>query len=520
MLQLSLGRQHRSFIILIPLVAAAYLHFWNLSGFPDMIYDEGIYIRRALHVMAGLGPQEGSFNDHPYFGQLFLAGILASINYPQSLHPTGTPESIASLFTIPRAIMGILAIIDTFLVFRITQLRYDNLAISLLAGILFAVMPSTWLARRVLLDGILLPFLLTSLLFALYAGRTKKANTTVFLIVGSGIMLGIAIFTKIPAFVMIPLVGYAVLKIRPVGKRTDIWSVSKKRRAIWLVPVIAIPMIWPIYTAVSGHFSDWMKDVITQSSLKNDAIIAMWLPFSRIDPVLFALGVAGLAYTAIRRDFLPLLWFIPFTVFFFVVGYHQYFYVLPIVPALCIAASKMLFDAITLLRSKSPRISRTGVALVPIVAIVGFGLVNTAILINTDMTSAQVQAAVFGLDYYESHGSITLAASPAYSWIYPYVFQIHGMLKDYGDIRYYNTDTTNILLFVDTHFTSDFTQNHLLTKVYNNTHTVAYFNGTIPRYDLSTYPYTNLEFNREGAFVDMRDGSAAVLSPNGIFRNP
>src|ERR1051326_8138823 len=110
MLQVSLGRRQRSFAVLIPLVAAAYLHLWNLSGFPDMIYDEGIYIRRALHVMAGLGPLEGNFNDHPYFGQLFLAGIFASINYPESLHPAGTPESIASLFAVPRAIMGILAI--------------------------------------------------------------------------------------------------------------------------------------------------------------------------------------------------------------------------------------------------------------------------------------------------------------------------------------------------------------------------------------------------------------------------
>jgi hypothetical protein len=50
-------------------------------------------MRRAVHVLDGLGPQESrnvtwSFEksyDHPYFGQLFLAGALDMTGYPKSL---------------------------------------------------------------------------------------------------------------------------------------------------------------------------------------------------------------------------------------------------------------------------------------------------------------------------------------------------------------------------------------------------------------------------------------------------
>ena len=51
----------------------------------------------------------------------------------------------------------------------------------------------------------MLPFILSSVLFALYVKINKVNN---YLILLSGILLGLAIYTKIPAFTMIPLVGY------------------------------------------------------------------------------------------------------------------------------------------------------------------------------------------------------------------------------------------------------------------------------------------------------------------------
>ena len=125
-------------------------------------------MRRAMHVLQGLGPQESYFYDHPFFGQVFLAATLGIIGYPDSVKPdSGDVHSIEMLYIAPRIIIGILAVIDTLIIYKISE-RYYNWKVALFASLLFAVMPITWLTRRILLDSILLPFLLSSILFAIY----------------------------------------------------------------------------------------------------------------------------------------------------------------------------------------------------------------------------------------------------------------------------------------------------------------------------------------------------------------
>jgi hypothetical protein len=81
-------------------------------GFPDVFYDEGVYMRRAMHVLSGFGPQElfegvNPYYDHPYFGQLFLAGVFKVIGYPNFLlNPSSSDSnilhSIQTLYLVPR----------------------------------------------------------------------------------------------------------------------------------------------------------------------------------------------------------------------------------------------------------------------------------------------------------------------------------------------------------------------------------------------------------------------------------
>jgi len=56
--------------------------------------------------------------------------------------------------------MGILAILDTFLIYQITKEKFDKNS-ALLSSTLFAVMPFTWIFNRILLDSLLLPFVLS-----------------------------------------------------------------------------------------------------------------------------------------------------------------------------------------------------------------------------------------------------------------------------------------------------------------------------------------------------------------------
>ncbi len=123
------------------------------------------------------------------------------------------------LYLVPRVVMGIFAIVDTFLIYKISDRRYGR-NVALISSIVFAVMPLSWLLRWILLDSILLPFLLTSILLAIpkknpenidykLLNKEKRPYFNIPLLL-SGIMLGLAIYTKIPAFTMIPLVGYLV----------------------------------------------------------------------------------------------------------------------------------------------------------------------------------------------------------------------------------------------------------------------------------------------------------------------
>src|SRR5918992_3938670 len=149
-------RSNSVLLIAIPLILSAFTHLWNPIGFPSVHTDEGHYMLRVTLVLEGLGPQEPKNiytkpYDHPYFGQIFLAAVLGTIGYPNALNPIpGDLHSIQMLYMFPRAFMGLLAIADTFLLYKITERRYDR-KIAFVAAIIFAVMPATWLLRRILL---------------------------------------------------------------------------------------------------------------------------------------------------------------------------------------------------------------------------------------------------------------------------------------------------------------------------------------------------------------------------------
>ena len=193
-------------------------------------------MNRAMHLVDGIGPHEEkniytrNF-DHPYFGQIFLAAALELVGYPDlvTAFQKDSLGQIELIYMAPRVLMGVLAVVDTFLVFKIAERRY-NKTIAFIAAILFAVMPFSWILRRILLDNLLLPFLLSSILFALSLEKQEKKavinrkNLTLILL--SGIFLGLTIFTKIPAFAFIPLLSLILLR------RTK----NIRSLAIWFIP--------------------------------------------------------------------------------------------------------------------------------------------------------------------------------------------------------------------------------------------------------------------------------------------
>jgi tetratricopeptide (TPR) repeat protein len=512
-LYISLNIPHRRiliFLLVIPCILAAFTHLWNPVGFPNgPSNDEGIYIRRAMHVLIGQGPQESLLYDHPYFSQLFLAGVLSLIGYPNSLHPSvGDVHSIQALYLIPRILMGLLAVADTFLIYKISEVRYNNRKVAFIASILFAVMPLTaWLLRRVWLEPIQLPFILSSILFALYTRNPitesnieNNNNKKIPLALLSGIFLGLAIFTKIPAVTMIPLVGFLIYQNNNNRKL--------KTLGLWFIPVILIPLIWPAYATYSGQFDLWLDGVLWQTHRGVQTLFSSLKYDFQIDPVLVLLGIAGLMFVAIKRDLFLLLWTIPFLIFLYLIGFVSQWHFIPIIPAACIAAARFINYLSNRIINKK-KIQRVLLPFIIISGIVIFGLTSTTMIIATSDNSLYFEAAAFVVQYLHNdsnsnadnnnnNNEITVISNPFYSWIPLDVFHLnHARYVDYYNDKI-PLKTKNVLLTVDPIMRDRLSHNQAakpIQEIYNsnNTKRIAIFGGNGDnKYDqVSIYLYDN-----------------------------
>jgi len=389
-------------------------------------------------VLEGSGPQESANSgyprtyDHPYFGQLFLAGLLGAVGYPNSLHPTPDVRSIEMLHLVPRVIMGILAVVDTFLIYKISERRYNKNA-ALIASVLFAVMPMTWILRRIYLDTLLMPLLLSSILFAIYIRGPKNNNVRQWprininknlLVLLSGIFLGLAIYTKIPAFTMMPVVGYLVV--------SNSNSNRKKTLALWLAPVILIPLLWPVYAFSIGELDLWFNSVMFQQSRASSGtgtnLSTAFKDLFWVDPAIIILGCASLAIVGIRRDIWLLLWIVPLLLFSFYLGWVHYFHLIPIFPAFCISIGV----AIDYMLNKMKHNMTKKAAIIAASSLMLFGLVSTVTLMtmNTNSIHYNAQASVIkeisqrkNSENNETSG-VTLVGHRMYYWIPRYIFDL------------------------------------------------------------------------------------------------
>jgi len=445
-----------SFLFIVaPLFLSGLAHLWNPIGFPHgPVNDEGIYLRRAMNVVEGHGPQELSplYYDHPYFLQLFLASVFGMVGYPDSFaFAGGDVYYIETLYLVPRVLTGILAVTDTFLIYKIAARRYNSTRIALLASILFAIMPITFPTRWVLLESVQLPFLLLSILLATRKrgnGRPVhhiklKVSYSTIITLTSGIFLGLSIFTKIPAFTMISFVAFLVYTNNNNNNK-ERW----KLLGLWFIPELAIPLIWPVYVTFSlGQFDEWWTGINLQTHRTNFNTFFDSVNYNfKIDPAFVILGIISLVFVAlIKRDtFIPL-WVIPFAIFLNAIRFVSFYHFIPIVPALCIAEAVLIInlsDKIVKHKIKQKMI----VASLPIIAIsvvAVFGFANTIMMIAVSNNSPYFEALSFLVQYLKDVGKndnedgqrISVISNPFYLWIPKYVFNLDNDYIGYYDSK-------------------------------------------------------------------------------------
>ena len=281
---------------------------------------------------------------------------------------------------------------------------------------------------------------------------------------------------------------------------------NRKMLGMWLIPVILIPLIWPIQSLSDNQFHSWISDILFQAHRQNNNFVNILENFFYFDPVLLILGLAGIAYAILKKDSVILLWFVPFLVFLVSIGYIQYFYWIPVLPVLCIAAAKFIID----LGTKTKESVRHTIPYVIIACIGMFGLTMSFLLISSNV-SGQYDAAAYVLQNVHnsniSHdeNNITIVSSPIYSWIFQYVYHMTDVLPDYRTLLYYPTPTNHVLLISDLHFKSNVNSGKQLSDLYNNTTIIKKFRGGVLDEDLGQYPFTNMVVNYEGSEIEIRE---------------
>jgi hypothetical protein len=505
---------------------------------------------RAMHLLT-FGNLEWNtpFYDHPYFGPIILASMLHVINYPTIIVPDLNDYSSVELaYIVPRLIIGFFFILDTLLLYVITRIHY-NRNVAVISCLLFSIMPLTWAMRRIYLESILYPFLLTAILIVVYLKSSKNlgVKTGNFLIFISGIMLGLSIFTKAPMIAMTPLLTYYIYLYK--RKISQIF--------LFLIPTILIPLLWPIYAMLRGEFDQWTLGVISQLERQNGSILNAFYDLYSMDPILLAMGLAGTIFAVIRRDLFIILGIVPFLIIFsFFITYVNWFHLIPIFGLLCIA-SGVMFDWLIKHSTKARIIP---ISIISAVIVIGF--LSTLVLISTNISSFQYQSMVYintllsgstespmqypdktistlpitinqvdqnidskgaAPDLLENNNTLdnystVIISSPIYSWIYKFIYNYNNTFPSYTENKEVKKEN-KVILVLDRYFrdfivnnvesrnkswNSDLSTSANLHKAFVGLNSSKYFNGTANDYDMWQYPYTSMRFNLGGSPVEIR----------------
>lgn len=535
--------ENKYFAIILILFISTFSHLYNVTGFPTFHVDEGTYMYRAMHFLAlgnfGWNP---SFYDHPYFGPLLLGGVLKIVNYPLLMqYDTIFHELTDDPYMVPRLIMGFFAIVDTFLVYAISKTLYGR-NVGIMSALLFSAMPFSWSIRRIYLESLLLPLFLSAIFLVLYSNSQNISNKKITwtIITTSGILFGLSIFTKAPMFSMLPLLIYLIYRQKRIITHL----------LLFMIPVIIIPMIWPLDAMIKGEFEQWVIGISSQIMRQHAPMFDAIYNIFEIDPILFSMGVMAIIFAIIRRDYFTILGIIPFLAFFsFFISYVNWFYMIPIFGFICIASSTLILNFISLLpRFKLFTISFT-------IGIVTFSLVSTFLLISTDVSSFQDRTISYinailarettnnvsqlysgdimhrteteatnpqknqdnSNDNKINKSTVSIISSPIYSWIYKYIYSYNETLYSYTENKEIKNNN-KVILILDRYF-RDFLANN--KGVANNTwnqdvaspskifeamegsHLSKIFGGNSLDYNFNQYPYTSMRFNLGGSPVEV-----------------
>ena len=456
-------------LLIIALAVSSFTHIWNAAGYPIDV-DEGFYLGKAIRFLDTHNPILPSDGyDHPYFGQILLSSYLYLVGY-QNLLTQGSTLNYVLLLLIPRIFMGALAVLNTFLIFKIVEFRYTK-TVAFVAAILFAVSPSTLLTRWILLDSLLIPLVLSSILFAVLCFRdstsTKKKFSFALI---SGIFMGLAIFTKVPAFTMIPLVSYLIY----AGNKKNLRSIG-----LWFIPVLIIPALWPLHALSIGGFQPWWEAIMWQTHRESQSLYLALNAFYNFDWMLLTFGIISLIYAGFGRDRFILLYTIPFLLFMIAIGHVVLIHLMLLFVVFSISAAKLFVDIVYYVKKKNKILHISSIGLITVVIILSF--TSTVKQITVDNNSQYFKAADFlqgylpseenkNIKFNETNNEASVVSHPFFSWVEKYHYQNENY--DFWHNKQY--ETGKVIFVIDPIFRRVIQQDVQYNNEYKNLFSAFY----------------------------------------------
>ncbi len=340
----------------------------------------------------------------------------------------------------------------------------------------------------------------------IYSSDIKQHKKIAILI--SGIFMGLAIFTKVPAFTAIPLVAFLT------------YSTTRRLRYVllWIIPAILIPALWPIHAAAIGDFNNWVDGILYQTDRESRPLINPLNTLFQVDPILFVIGIGGIIYSVFKRDYFLIIWTFPIFIFLQLIGYVSSFHLISLLPPLCMAGGRLIAEIGN--RSANQKI-RNVLPFIRISAIGLFGLISTSMIISIDMNSTYYQALAFlvqelpdakttnssNSNIRPGSGTITVSGNPEYFWIPEFIFK-----KEFVGSSYYSNvpfKTDKYIMIIDKGFLNILDggsrSRERLTLALNATQSLSVFQQNMTGdFDTSKYPYTNLRLTPEFKYIDIR----------------
>lgn len=216
------------------LLAALVSHAYHLFSYPNYTGDEGIYMEQAWSVLKGVGLSPYTyFYDHAPGGWIMIAAWLRLL--PGGVLQWGTAINSGRVFIL------LLGLASTALLFRLAQRLSGSEASAALTAIVFALSPlSFYYGRMVLLDNIMVFWVLLAL-------ELLTNGRTLFALLASGLVFGIAILTKENAVYFTPIMVYLLYNNAHKSHFFPFGVVG------WIYLLFAIVSFYPLFALLKGE---------------------------------------------------------------------------------------------------------------------------------------------------------------------------------------------------------------------------------------------------------------------------